>query len=96
MLSNQKAKKELNWNPRLNFDETIKLTVDWYKSFFLNRNLEITTEEQIEYYSNNDKERMKIAKNGRDKYFKYFNSTAVADFIIKKAFSEKHKKFYWE
>ena len=51
---------------------------------------------KIEYYSNNDKERMKIARNGRDKYFKYFNSTAVADFIIKKAFSEKHKKFYWE
>ena len=52
MLSNRKAKKELNWHPRLNFEETIKLTVDWYKSFFLNRNLEVTTAEQIEYYSN--------------------------------------------
>ena len=52
MLSNRKAKKELNWHPRLNFEETIKLTVDWYKSFFLNRNLEVTTTEQIEYYSN--------------------------------------------
>ena len=51
---------------------------------------------KIEYYSNNDKERMKIAKKGRDKYFKYFNSTIVADFIIKKALLEKHKKFYWE
>ena len=51
---------------------------------------------KIEYYSNNDKERMKIAKTGRDKYFKYFNSTVVADFIIKKALLEKHKKFYWE
>jgi glycosyltransferase involved in cell wall biosynthesis len=51
---------------------------------------------KIQYYSNNDKERMKIAKKGRDKYFKYFNSTLIADFIIKKAFSEKHKKFYWE
>ena len=51
---------------------------------------------KIEYYSNNDKERMKIAKKGRDKYFKYFNSTVVADFIIKKALLEKHKKFYWE
>ena len=51
---------------------------------------------KIEKYSNNDKLRKKIAKKGRDKYFKYFNSTVVADFIIKKAFSIKHKKFYWE
>ena len=40
--------------------------------------------------------RKKIAKKGRDKYFKYFNSTIVADFIIKKTFFKKHKKFYWE
>ena len=52
--------------------------------------------EKIEKYSNDDKLRKKIAKNGRDKYFKYFNSTIIADFIIKKAFSTKHKKFYWE
>ena len=51
---------------------------------------------KIEKYSNNDKLRKKIAKKGRDKYFKYFNSTVVADFIIKKAYSIKHKKFYWE
>ena len=52
--------------------------------------------EKIEKYSNDDKLRRRIAKNGRDKYFKYFNSTIVADFIIKKALSVKHKKFYWE
>ena len=51
---------------------------------------------KIEYYSNNDKERKRIAKNGRDKYFKHFNSTIIADFIIKKTFTTKHKKFYWE
>ena len=51
---------------------------------------------KIQYYSNNDKERKKIAKKGRDKYFKYFNSTIIADFIINKTFSKKHKKFYWE
>ena len=51
---------------------------------------------KIEYYSNNDKERKKIAKKGRDKYFKYFNSTIIADFILKKTFLIKHKKFYWE
>ena len=52
--------------------------------------------EKIKKYSNDDKLRRKIAKKGRDKYFRYFNSTLVADFIIKKTFSTKHKKFYWE
>ena len=52
--------------------------------------------EQIEQYSNNDSLRKKTAKKGRDKYFKYFNSTVIADFIIKKTFTIKHKKFYWE
>ena len=47
-------------------------------------------------YSQDDKLRKKIAKNGRNKYFKYFNSTIVADFIIKKTFDINHKKFYWE
>ena len=52
--------------------------------------------EKIIKYSNDDKLRKKIAKKGRDKYFKYFNSTVVADFIIKKTLNIKHKKFYWE
>ena len=52
--------------------------------------------EKINKYSYDDSIRKKIAKKGRDKYFKYFNSTLVADFIIKKTFSIKHKKFYWE
>ena len=52
--------------------------------------------EKIKKYSNDDKLRRKIAKKGRDKYFRYFNSALVADFIIKKTFSTKHKKFYWE
>jgi len=52
--------------------------------------------EKIIKYSHDDKLRKKIAKNGRDKYFKYFNSTIIADFIIKKAFNINHKKFYWE
>ena len=52
--------------------------------------------DKIQKYSNDDIERKKIAKNGRDKYFKFFNSSIVADFIIKKTFSIKHNKFYWE
>ena len=46
-------------------------------------------------YSNNDKLRQKIAENGRNKYFKYFNSTIVAEFIINKTFNID-KKYYWE
>jgi len=51
--------------------------------------------EKILKYSNDDKSRRKIAINGRKKYFKYFNSTIVADYIIKKTFGIK-KKFFWE
>jgi glycosyltransferase involved in cell wall biosynthesis len=52
--------------------------------------------EKINKYTYNDSLRKKIAEKGRNKYFKYFNSTLIADFIIKKTFSIKHKKFYWE
>ena len=50
---------------------------------------------KIKMYANNDKLRQKIAKNGRNKYFKYFNSTVVAEYIINKTFNIK-KKYYWE
>ena len=46
-------------------------------------------------YSNDNKLRCKIAKKGRDKYFKYFNSTIVADFIVKKTIGTK-RRFFWE
>ena len=35
------------------------------------------------------------AKNGKKKYFKYFNSTNVAEFILSKSFGIK-KKYFWE
>ena len=38
----------------------------------------------------------KIAKKGRDKYFRYFNSNIVSDYIISKTFDVKSKyKFIW-
>ena len=45
-----KAKKELNWEPRLNLKETFKLTADWYKSYFENKNIEQFTSKQIEFF----------------------------------------------
>jgi len=50
---------------------------------------------KIEKFSNNNALRQKIAKKGRDKYFKFFNSNVIANFIIAKSFNIK-KKFFWE
>ena len=50
---------------------------------------------KIEKYSMDDALRQKIAKKGRDKYFKFFNSTIVAEFIINKSLNI-NKKYFWE
>ena len=51
--------------------------------------------EKIAKYSNDNVLRNKIARNGQKKYFKYFNSTNIAEFIINKSFGIK-KKYFWE
>ena len=51
--------------------------------------------EKILKYSRDNKQRSRIAKKGRDKYFKYFNSSIVADYIINKTFGV-NKKYYWD
>ena len=52
---------------------------------------------KINKYKNDDKERKKIAKNGRDFYLRYINSTIVADFILSKTLDIKSKNnFVWE
>ena len=51
--------------------------------------------EKIIKYNNDYKARNKIAKKGREKYFKYFNSTIVSEFIINKTF-KIDKKYFWE
>ena len=57
-----------------------------------------TLSEKIQRFARNDNERKKIAKNGKIKYMKYFNSTVVADYIINKTFDVPHnkKKYLWE
>ncbi len=52
-LNIEKAQRELNWTPRLNLVETFKLTTDWYKFYFENRNIEQFTSEQIEFFLKN-------------------------------------------
>ena len=50
MISSDKAKKELGWTPSLDFKETIKMTVEWYKNFFFENKVEEITRKQIEYF----------------------------------------------
>ena len=52
---------------------------------------------KINKYKKDHKQRKLIAENGKKKYFKYFNSTLVADYIIKKTLDTNNKrKFIWE
>ena len=69
---------------------------------FLNQN-EIVTYKNINDLANkiikfnkNYKLRKKIAKRGREKYHKFFNSKNVAEYIINKTFKIKTKKYFWE
>ena len=71
-----------------------------YSDFFNNNELIFYNDlndlaKKIKKYSENDVLRKKIAKQGRDKYFKYFNSTIVAKYIIDKTFKIK-KKYFWD
>ena len=52
---------------------------------------------KLNKYKKDTKERRRIAKNGKKHYFKYFNSTIIADFIISRSLGNKSKKkFIWE
>ena len=50
--------------------------------------------EKIEKISEDEKLRKMIGRKGKAKYMKYFNSTLVADFIIKKTYNITDKKSY--
>jgi len=54
--------------------------------------------EKIQKFSRDDKARKKIAKKGKLKYMKYFNSSIVAEYIINKTFEIKYKKnkYLWD
>ena len=68
---------------------------------FFNKNEIITyssisdLSESIIKYSKDDKLRKNIAYKGRNKYFKFFNSKIIAEFIINKTF-KINKKYFWE
>ncbi len=73
-----------------------------YKNFFSDNEMVFyknisDLSEKILKISNDEKLRKTIAKNGKEKYMKYFNSNIVADYIIKKTLGLNFKKDYlWE
>ena len=53
--------------------------------------------DKLNKYKKDHKSRKRIARNGRNFYFKHFNSTVVAMFILKKTFNLNYKeKVIWE
>jgi len=74
-----------------------------YNNFFTNDEIIFYSNisnlsEKIQKFAKDDRLRIKIAKKGKDKYMKYFNSTIVADYIIKNTFDIDYKKnkYLWE
>ena len=72
-----------------------------YRDFFSNNEMVFYKNlndlaEKIQKISRDDKLRRKIARKGKNKYMKYFNSTKVAEFIIDKGLDLKNKnKYFW-
>jgi glycosyltransferase involved in cell wall biosynthesis len=72
-----------------------------YRDYFNNDEMifyrnENDLSEKIMKISRDEKLRKSIAKKGKLKYMKYFNSTNVAEFIINKTLDiNKKKKFFW-
>ena len=53
--------------------------------------------DKLNKYKRDHNERKRIARNGRNFYFKHFNTTLVAKFILRKTFNLNHKKkLIWE
>ena len=73
-----------------------------YKNFFNNNEMVFyknvdDLSEKILKISSDEKLRKKIARNGKTKYMKYFNSDLVSEYIIDKTLDIKSKKKYlWE
>ena len=49
--------------------------------------------DKIKFFKKNDKERIRIAKNGKIKYFKLFNEQRITKYIIDKSLGKENKLF---
>ena len=74
-------------------DEKVQMN-DFFKKneviFYKNIN---DLSDKIKFYSNNDKLRKKIAKNGKKKYFKLFNETKICKYFIDISLGNKTSLF---
>ena len=52
--------------------------------------------DKIIKYSLDDKERIKVARKGKYKYFKYFNSSLIAKYMIASTFGDKKTHYLWD
>ena len=75
----------------------------FYNNFFSNDEIVFYSDisnlsEKIQKYAKDDKQRKKIAKKGKLKYMRHFNSTVIADYIINKTFDNTYKKnkYLWD
>jgi len=72
-----------------------------YRDFFSDNEMvfyknENDLSEKILKISRDEKLRKSIAKKGKHKYMKYFNSTVVANFILEKTLDlNSKKKYFW-
>jgi len=73
-----------------------------YRDFFTDKEMVFyrnvdDLKEKIINIANNEKLRKSIGMLGKKKYFKYFNSTTIAEFIINKTYQNKSTKDYiWQ
>ena len=85
-------------NGLLTFMDTEKKFQDFFSNkemIFFNDIKELS--QKLNYYKRNTNEAKKIAMNGQKKYFKLFNGTDVANYIVKRSFNNDHKyKPLWE
>ena len=66
-------------------------TEDYMKLFGKAKKTQITLD--LKYYSKNEKVRIKIARNGKKKYFKLFNETKIAKYFIDISLGNKASLF---
>jgi CDP-glucose 4,6-dehydratase len=50
-LDSTKSKEQLGWQTRLNLDDTITWTINWYKDYFERKNMQTISLEQIDKFS---------------------------------------------
>ena len=88
---------QLMGNGLLTFiDEKLTMQIFSKKEIITYKNYNYLVE-KIMKYKKDDKNRRLIAKNGKTKYLKYFNSTKTAQYIINKTFQINSKEnFLWD